>query len=125
MDSIADTPVNAADAPASGAAATAGQGTIFELQLAALRHPALVHIDGWLPVASRLWVEWAMCATQEALEHTLDRPVSIDLLAADPGNAKEAIFAIGFEHPGAAGGGVILLDLPAARDVVEALETDV
>jgi hypothetical protein len=96
------------------------------LELAALRHPALVRAGaGWLSIAPRLWLQWIMQAAQDAMEITLDRPVTLELLAADPGSPREAAFTIEFEHPAVAGAkGAITLDLPVARAVVDALESD-
>jgi hypothetical protein len=120
MDSAAAvTSVEAAPAPIEASTGPT------PLELAALRQPALVPSPtGWLSTAPRLWLEWATQLAREALEFTLDRPVSIDVLRADPGNAREAVFAIDFDHPSLEGGGSLTLDLPAARLVVDALETD-
>jgi hypothetical protein len=105
------------------------EGGPSALELAALRQPALVRAgSGWLSVGPRLWLGWIIQAAQDAMEITLDRPVTIELLAADPGSPREGVFTIDFEHPGitggGGGGGIIALDLPAARAVVDALESD-
>src|SRR5260221_720910 len=118
MDSVTATP-NARHAPASAPPAAAAAAP-SELHLAALLQPALIYADVWLPVTCRLWLEWAMLAAQDALEHVLDRPVAIYPAGPDPGSAREAVFAVAFDHPGAPGGGILSFDLPSARAIVEA-----
>jgi hypothetical protein len=103
------------------------EGGPSALELAAVRQPALVRAGaGWLSVGPRLWLQWIMQAAQDAMEITLDRPVAIELLAADPGSPREGVFTIEFEHPGIAAGGkgIITLDVAVARAVVDALESD-
>jgi hypothetical protein len=130
MDAIAATSADPVAAASSAAPAAGGPPPPLDWHLAALLQPALVHVGsggsgGWLPLTPRLWLEWAMQAARAALEMTLDRPVSVSLAGPDPGSPREAVFAIAFDHPGAAsGGGTISLDLPAARAIVDTLETD-
>src|SRR3954451_14302695 len=95
MDSVTATP---ASRPAAVTAETTVATPPSDLHLAALLQPALIYADGWLPVTCRLWLEWAMLAAQDALEHVLDRPVAIYPAGPDPGSPREAVFAVAFDH---------------------------
>lgn len=104
-------------------------------QLSALLQPGLVRAGTkWLSLAPRLWVEWASRITRDALERALERPVSIESLsdadrmvqrelAARGLSAREAAFAVAISHP-TLGDGWVVLDLTAARVIVDSLEAD-
>src|SRR5204862_6383487 len=72
---------------------------------------------------ARLWLDWSLQATAEALEATLDRPVSIEIDTAASNAGNSATFGIGFAHP-ACGEGLIALDQALCRAIVDTLETD-
>ena len=103
--------------------------------LAALSQPGLIRAGTrWLSLGPRLWVEWASQIARDALERTLDRSVGIEALsdserlvqkelAARGLSAREAAFAVAISHA-SFGEGFIVLDLTAARIVVDALESD-
>jgi len=104
-------------------------------QLPALLQPGLVRAGSrWLSSAPRLWIEWASQITRDALVRSLDRTVSIETLSdtdrlvqqelASRGlTPREAAFAVALTHP-SFGNGWVVLDLTAARVVVDALEAD-
>ena len=103
--------------------------------LSALSQPGLVRAGSrWLSLGPRLWVEWASQIARDALERTLDRAVIIEALsdserlvqkelAARGLSAREAAFAVAVSHP-SFGEGWIVLDLTAARVIVDSLESD-
>ena len=93
-------------------------------QLAALLQPAFVGGDRWLPVLPRLWLEWAVQSAGRALERTLDRSTVVTFSRADQPALREAVFAVSFEHPALSGLGIVSVDLPCARLMLDALETD-
>jgi hypothetical protein len=68
-------------------------------------------------------LDWAVQATAEALEGTLDRPVNIDTETTAADAANPAAFGVGFAHP-ACGDGLITLDQTLCRAIVDTLETD-
>src|SRR5947209_4917966 len=104
-------------------------------QMPALLQPGLIRAGHkWLPTAPRLWVEWASQIARDALERSLDRATSIEALSdserlvqqelsARGLTAREAAFAIAISHP-AFGNGSIVLDVTAARIIVDSLEAD-
>src|SRR5947209_2479209 len=124
-DSVANTP-----APGSP-----GESLSSAWLSAALAQPGLVRAGGkWLSLGPRLWVEWASQVARDALERTLDRSVNIEALAdserlvqkelaARGLSAREAGFAVALAHP-SFGEGWLVLDLTAARIVVDSLESD-
>src|SRR5689334_14888098 len=103
--------------------------------LAALSQPGLIRAGTrWLSLGPRLWVEWASQIARDALERTLDRAVTIEALsdserlvqkelAARGLSAREAAFAVAVAHP-SFDEGWIVLDLTAARVIVDSLESD-
>jgi|SRR5579859_1986209 len=121
-----------ANAAASG---SPGESLPSAWLLAALAQPGLVRAGSkWLSLGPRLWVEWAAQLAREALERTLDRSVNVEALsdserlvqkelAARGLSAREVAFAVAVAHP-SFGEGWVVLDLTAARIVVDSLESD-
>src|SRR6476659_6370546 len=121
-----------ANAAASG---SPGESLSGAWLLSALAQPGLVRAGSkWLSLGPRLWVEWTSQIARDALERTLDRSVSIEALSDSERlvqkelavrglSAREAAFAVAISHA-SFGEGFIVLDLTAARIVVDALESD-
>ncbi len=113
--------------PATPAAAPASAAQMPAWQLAALARPAILRAGSVVSTAARLAVERLFQSVAQALEQTLDRPVAFDLPADAP--AATSVFAMTFSHPaldsgGAKREGMIALDAPLARTILDAMETD-
>lgn len=118
MSSAIETTPSASTAPNGGEAAPAAW------QLVALTRPARLGAGGASSAAVRLWLDWILQVTGQALERTLDRPVRIEIPAEEPGGDAGPEFGVAFAHPAYAGEGLIVLDAPLARVIVDALEVD-
>jgi hypothetical protein len=101
----------------------------------ALTQPGLIRAGSrWLSLAPRMWIHWASRIARDALDRTLERPVSVEALSdserlvqkelsARGLSPREAAFAVALSHP-AFGEAHVVLDLTAARIVVDSLESD-
>jgi hypothetical protein len=119
MASAIETTPSSSTAPTVG-----GEVAPTAWQLVALTRPARLGARGACSAAARLWLEWTLQVTGQALERTLDRPVTIEIPADDPEGGAAPVFGVAFAHPACAGEGLIVLDAPLGRAIVDALETD-
>jgi hypothetical protein len=110
--------------PFSGTASNGGGAAPVAWQLVALTRPARLGARGACSAAVRLWLDWILQVTGQALERTLDRPVTIEIPAEEPEGDAAPVFGVTFSHPACAGEGLIVLDAPLGRAIVDALETD-